>query len=82
MQVVPALGCEPCSCVLTGRRAPCALGAHAFSHPPSARSGDTHLTPRAYAVRHAEIRPAWEAYWRDGQFPSSDVVILIHADAF
>eukprot|EP00966_Prymnesium_polylepis_P229098 5301704-Prymnesium_polylepis.1 len=27
-----ALGCEPCSCVLTGRRAPCALGAHAFSH--------------------------------------------------
>eukprot|EP00966_Prymnesium_polylepis_P022315 513664-Prymnesium_polylepis.1 len=55
-----------------GRRAlMSALGAHAFAHPP--RREATIFRPHPGRERHEKIRPAWEAYWRDGQFPSSDV---------
>eukprot|EP00966_Prymnesium_polylepis_P029589 687392-Prymnesium_polylepis.1 len=68
-----------------GRRAlMSALGAHMRSHTPPRREA-TIFCPHPGRECHEKIRPAWEAYWLDGQFPSSDVVMLIiltHSDSF
>eukprot|EP00961_Rhodomonas_salina_P153927 2073535-Rhodomonas_salina.1 len=47
-------------------------------HTPPRREAAT-ACPHPGRKCHAKIRPVWEAYWRGGQFPRTD---LIHSDSF